>query len=507
MRRLVVVFALVVAFAGFLGIGYVAFRFLLGSSSFSTSSAPPGWVEKKDPQGFIVQIPRGWSAVGDRTSGKVEIKGNSGESVTLWPVFVAARLNSSSATSIVRGLAKQLSPAAEWLGPEPMGPSAIRLRGRSGSDLLTAAMAWNTSNKGTAGLVYLISCPEARYQSSQDAFVHILESFRMFGPPASEEKGQELPRFVRWDDPREHAFSVDVPEGWMANGGMFRFASVDTRPVVDAASPDGTIHITGGDKDIPPFTMPNQMLAFAGFREGSWYSPGYGVQMMVRRYQTGAEFVRSYVESKIAPQCIGLVFDETRDRPDISRAINAIYAQFSNSGVRTQLSTGETAFHCQSRGQPMNGYYLAGTMSTLMTGNGLWNVQILYGFLAPSAQTRQAQAILEHMVQSFQYNPQWSAMQSGIAMQTSKIVTQTNNEITNMIDSSYWNRQKTLDEISRRRSNATLGVEDVIDPLTGDQMKVESGSNYYWIDQHGAIVGTNTDTRPNLDFRKMVQLP
>jgi hypothetical protein len=39
------------------------------------------------------------------------------------------------------------------------------------------------------------------------------------------------------------------------------------------------------------------------------------------------------------------------------------------------------------------------------------------------------------------------------------------------------------------------------------QIKVESGRNYYWSDQHGTIVGTNTPTRPNLDFRELVRLP
>jgi hypothetical protein len=47
----------------------------------------------------------------------------------------------------------------------------------------------------------------------------------------------------------------------------------------------------------------------------------------------------------------------------------------------------------------------------------------------------------------------------------------------------------------------------VVDPYTGRRTTVESGSNYYWIDQRGAIVGTDTDTRPNIDFRALVRLP
>jgi hypothetical protein len=98
-------------------------------------------------------------------------------------------------------------------------------------------------------------------------------------------------------------------------------------------------------------------------------------------------------------------------------------------------------------------------------------------------------------------------MQQNIAANTSQIVSRTNQEISRMISDTYRTRQSVDDELSRRRSNATLGVEDVTDPLTGREFKVESGSNHYWIDHRGAVVGTDTDTRPTLDFRAVIRRP
>ena len=63
------------------------------------------------------------------------------------------------------------------------------------------------------------------------------------------------------------------------------------------------------------------------------------------------------------------------------------------------------------------------------------------------------------------------------------------------------------DELSRRRSNANRGVVDVIDQTSGQEFQVESGSNYYWIDHRGNIVGTDIYTRPTIDFQEMLQLP
>jgi hypothetical protein len=35
--------------------------------------------------------------------------------------------------------------------------------------------------------------------------------------------------FVRWTDPREHAFFADVPRGWRISGGLTRVSAIDTR--------------------------------------------------------------------------------------------------------------------------------------------------------------------------------------------------------------------------------------------------------------------------------------
>src|SRR5262249_9571849 len=275
--------------------------------------------------------------------------------------------------------------------------------------------------------------------------------------------------------PREQAFSLEVPSPWKVNGGLFRYASVDVRMAWSTVSPDGQIRITGGDADLPVFTVPNNMLSFGGFTEGRWDSPGDGVQMMVRRYVPGTAFAKEYVTQKVARGCSDLTFTEMRERPDATRALNAILAQ---SGLSVRLNAGEVAFTCRKDGQLMHGYYFAGTqLVQAAAGSALWNVEYLNGYLASGERVEQAQAVFGRIMQSIQINPQWAAMQNQIASNTSKIVSRANQEISKIINDSYWSRQRTMDEISRRRSNATLGVLDAVDPVTGRELKVESGSN------------------------------
>lgn len=472
------------------------------------AQAQRGWTTHRDPSGFSLQFPSGWRLSAETRDGRVEVLGAGGERLAVWPVFIPGAIQAPAAARVLRKLADTMAPGVAWAAPQAVPPAAVRLAGRQGGRIAVAAMAWIPSPKGCAGYAYLVSAPEASYRKTEEVFAQILSSFRISAPAPAQKPAPSL-RYVRWHDPRENAFSLEVPDGWTMSGGLIRRASVQVQGAWEAVSPDGRIRISGGDPDLPYFTEPTQMLLMTGFREGSWYSPGYGVAFLVRRYVPGAAFAREYVMQRAARLCSGVTVTENRELPEAVAAINAVYAQHAGLGVALSLTAGEAAFTCEQQGRPIRGYYFAGTQRTQVAGmpGGIWNVEHLAGFLASEDRLGLAREVFDHMLKSIELNPQWVAMQQNITASTSRIVSRTHAEISRIIDESYWSRQAVMDELSRRRSNVILGVEDVIDPVTGRELKVESGSNYYWIDHRGTIVGTETDTRPSLDFRELIRLP
>jgi hypothetical protein len=94
-----------------------------------------------------------------------------------------------------------------------------------------------------------------------------------------------------------------------------------------------------------------------------------------------------------------------------------------------------------------------------------------------------------------------------VTMEVSQIAAQTQEHISDSIMSSYWNKVNSNQETMRKVENAILGTADVVDPATGDQKRIENSSNYCWIENRGVIAGTNTDSVPGLDFRRLTQLP
>ena len=231
--------------------------------------------------------------------------------------------------------------------------------------------------------------------------------------------------------------------------------------------------------------------------------------MMVRRYTPGTAFAREYVTAGAAKSCGNLAFTESRDRPDVDGPLNQLMSGLAAAGGVMRIQSGEVSFTCEQNGQPASGYYFASSLRAGAAGmpGAIWHIEYLYGYLAARDQARQAEQILSHMLSSYQDNPQWMAMQQNVTAASSRIVAETHQEVSKMISDTFANKNRSDDEISRRRQNAILGTVDVVDAATGREFKVENSSNYYWLDNRGAIVGTQTDTNPGWDFRQLVALP
>ncbi len=474
------------------------------------SCAGQAWSTHRDPRGFRIEVPPGWQASSDARTGRVLVSGPARQEVLIWPVFVPGAVEARLAPALLQQLTAVAGVDGQWKPPAAISANAIRMAGTMGDRIVVSSFAWFGSAGGTAGFLYIAAAPAAAYRAELPTLGRVLASFRASGAAV----GGTAPatgdvKWVAWQDPREQAFRLEVPAGWTVTGGAFRVASVDIRKVLEASSPDGSIRITSGDAELPPFTEPTAVLAMAGFREGAWYSPGYGVNMLVRRYMPGTEFAREYVAARVARGCPRLTFTGSRERPDVDAPLNRLMSGLAASGGIMQIQSGEVRFTCEREGRPAAGYYFAGSLRTGAAGmpGGIWHIEYLYGYLAAREKAVEAGRIVAHMLATYEDNPQWMAMQQNVTAATSRIVTETQQHVSKMISDTFTYKNQVGDEISRRRENATIGTVDVIDPASGREFKVENSSNYYWLDHRGVIVGTQTDTTPGWNFQQLLALP
>ncbi len=469
------------------------------------NGSPPsaGWVQHDDPAGFVMQFPKGWSATLAGSAGSFTIRAGdpgTGAFVAVHPIPPAP--GSADAWLRARQLAvAELTGGAGVTEVEPVGDASTA---RAKATWTTDGKRWRASllcaKRGSAGMLYLIAAPEPAFDARRDMLIRVLNSFRFIAPRAPE-KGEGAPRrsveWVQWSDPKENAFTLDIPKGWKIEGGLIRFNALDPRAVVGATSPDGTMNVRFGDASYPTCIEPFSPY----FPEGSTYSPGYGTQMLVKRYFTGEMYAQDFVARVVAGHYTNPRMVKSTDLREKVAAINQVYAQQSGGVMQSSLSLGELAFTCEGNGRAMSGYCIAMTRRTADKTGGIWNVEFLAGFLAPSERAVEAGAVAQRMVTSFRLNPAWVKMQQNLTASVSGIVAKTNAEISGIINDGYWTRQAAQDDVARKHANAILGLTDLVDADTGVTYKVTSGSNYYWSRPgDDTVVGTDTADRPGIDF-------
>jgi hypothetical protein len=454
-----------------------------------------------DPLGFSVRFPVGW-AVSTGDDGHILVHDADKKMLVLIQPFllrqaVSARDWVAKATEHFSGLFPGAS--IERTKQQRQHPDELLADVRYTSGSSPGRAEFLCAINGRAGMLYGIAAPSDRFTGEKDTMLHVLKSFS-FKAPANQGRPDSGVRCRHWADPAENAFSTEVPVGWKVNGGLLRHSALDYRLQLQMASPDGQIRITSGDWQIPGFVAPNPMLIYAGFHEGSLYSIGQGVVLKVASYLPGEEFARSYVAQRVVAGGSNLHFSQASDRHDLTDSINRLYAKYGVAGSQWNVTAGDVHFTFERGGKTLHGYYFAATRRGIVNGmTGLWQATCLCGYVTTPEMEKRATAILAHVQGAARLNTQWAMNQERTEANVSRIVAQTNEDISNTIMQSYESREKTLDDLSRKWSNTTLGLTDVRDPETGETWKVASGHNYYW-HNGSTIVGTATADPPDIDF-------
>jgi len=484
------------------------FIFFLLPSLYKCSHAAENLASKKYPEGFSLKHPQNWLVqVVDKLYILASSKPREGEPsfILVYPFFLKEKMSSETwIEKKLPGLTKFFKAISfEKKSQLRQVPDEAAAKFRFQRDAISYQGLALCSIYEGSGILYVMAAQAEAFEKKRNELLSMLESFRFEEPEKGSPQVSAKPKieYLPWQDPIENAFSMEVPRGWAVSGGTYRRASVDLTKALLAVSPNQKMRIQYNDGNIPTFAVPSQTLAWSGFYEGSWYSPGYGVRMLVKRYTPGIYFLTEYLQANYRPQLANFEIVSQKERPDLVANFSRIYGQGMAAGSFTALHAGEAAFRFEQNTEPFVGYGLASTKLVQSAASGTWFVDLLLIYTCPKTEAETVNQIFDHMIQSFRMNLQWMASQQQLTANVSQIVTQTNQQISKIINDSYWTRQAAMDDVNRKFSNYILGVTDVVDPATGEKWKVEAGHNYYWRrDTTDVVVGTKVYERPNIDF-------
>jgi len=319
----------------------------------------------------------------------------------------------------------------------------------------------------------------------------------MAGASASADAGQERP-YERWSDPRENAFSLEVPKGWKVTGGTRRPSPLRVTTGVYVTSPDGRTQVTATD-DLPVYVVPNQGLAMVGIGEGGWYTDGFGLRHPVRSYAPGAKWITHFLLPSL-PHRVKML--SVKDHAELSKQLSQCF------GVAVRYDAGEVAYEYERDGVIYKGKAYCITQLINSDVHAMWHVFRLTVVEAPADKLAEAEAVLVRMGATTQINLQWAQAQMRMTAEQVRILNNANTAIFNTITQGYWENARRMDTVFDRGSRARRGVDDFYDPVLGQvHYGVENRHNYYWINDRGDIRGTDTYDPPSQYYRPLHRLP
>lgn len=512
-----------------------------------TTTMADGWEQYHDARlGFVLEHPAGWTV---KTQGyTILAQSADGSSLVMVEAFAAKPGETAKAhVSSISGAHPTLFPAARFdrIAQQPSQADQVvgALSFKNARGQLGQARVLCMVYQGS-GMLYALSAPSNSFANDRATLLRILTSIR-FGvtansPAAAGARGSAKGgstvaskglRFVRWDDPKEHAYSVEVPQGWTIEGGAFRVEPSDVRMMNRVISPEKDMMVQVGNENIPATLLvptPLMLRTYRGVSEGVPFSPNHMGQSMFLHYMPALDYNKWYLDKVVKQGIDDISISRESELAEPTQRLTQEMSSKAGAGVQIKVTVAQTEFKGRSKqtGKPIIGILISKVVVQANRSNPEvigWNAQpAIMMCVADDKQEAHQQMlaeILTRLNQSYREDPAYAARaneqmnrdtavlakQGAAAIQQSRETTAAiarNAEANRQsIMGSYWARTGAQNSYNEKFNDYLGDRTGVSDPNTGQSYKVGSGySNYYLDPRSNTIIGTNSADRPPVDF-------
>ncbi|MBI2193821.1 MAG: hypothetical protein HYU36_17735 [Planctomycetes bacterium] len=312
----------------------------------------------------------------------------------------------------------------------------------------------------------------------------------------------------------KEAFRFLIPAGWKFEGGVRWNLACPGMP----ATVSYTVRNPAGDEVLEVF--PNQIFFYTTdptslsfFPVGSNY-----LGSEVRPLADASKVLAQIVLPRFRRSVTGLRQVREEKLPDLARQLRTLPGDAA--GVTTFVDAAKLRVEYPAGQRMLEEDLTAVVESASFNTFGMngavtmtnWLAEYLMAFRTEKGKLDANARVFQTMVTSFRWNPQWfnqytQVSQALIQMKNqqiqqaanlSRILSQTQNEISDIIMKSYEERQAAYDRISTNFSQAIRGVESFRDPVGERSVELPSGYGRAWANGLGEyIVSDDPSYNPN----------
>ena len=311
-------------------------------------------------------------------------------------------------------------------------------------------------------------------------------------------------RFIRTSEPRENAFSLLIPHGWIVEGGILRInplvqggptqsieAKLDFAIKKDQA---GTVMM----KWVPELMYMDMRFSPAG--QMGLYPPGSNYMgMTVWPKLSALEFLKQATVPQVRPYAQSLHVEEARALPDVARG----YQQFQQKimpGISLGYDAGLLIVSYQEAEIQFKEAFFTAIEDYGYLIPGGWKNKSTFSARAPLDEFKQWEPVAGIILRSVRLIPQWVTGEIRGQITRGEIAADVIRDVNRIGQEIADHQSKTNAEINNDAFLTLTEQEEYLNPFTNE---VEVGSNQWehrWTNPGGDVIYTDSEYYdPNTD--------
>lgn len=314
--------------------------------------------------------------------------------------------------------------------------------------------------------------------------------------------------FRRVSEPKENAFSVLVPQGWIVEGGVFRINPLTAGGPFNSMWPKCDLSLK---RDRSGSTMIRFLptMNYADFSH-----PRFAIQKQL--FPPGSKFQGGLVKPMPSVQeFLGELFQSVhpgvtevriqyRALPELADIVNRVHKSANDMFALLKMppmlaSAGVLLAEYREGGV----LYKEALITALVDARGAavyWCNSETILMRAPAAEVKQWQPVMDVICQSLRPNPVWFNLEIAKLDRTSRILAEAGAKIREENLQLWQQRQKIMDRIDTDWMLYRTGQAKYSNPYTGATELDTNAWNYRWVTRLGDVIYTDdSNYNPNSD--------
>jgi hypothetical protein len=310
--------------------------------------------------------------------------------------------------------------------------------------------------------------------------------------------------FQRVAEPKEYAFTMLVPKGWLVEGGIFR---------VDPNRAGGTLNSIEAKCDIAVKSDPSGTVMLRRFPKINYadgpmipftHGPGMNYNGSIVTRMPSVEGYLTWLFRQARPQASDVAVLKKENLPQLADLVRRLSDPLNRSLAQVGMRppgyyAGLILVEYTEGGRRFKELYY----TLLVDGRssmGFWSNDLTTSMRAPASEADRWKPVLDIVANSVKLNPQWVAGEIKGQGQRAEISRKLMEDIARIDKEIAAHRTRTQQNIQTDQYLTLTGQNDYVNPITGRTERDTSDWKQRWVNPSGEYIYSNdTSYNPNAD--------